>query len=106
MIIIFNLFKYILNSFLIVFILRRYLLIIVLKSLNYLYFFFFIKTSNLLKFETLSDLTVIHYPDHIFEFQLIYINLSYKLNLRIWSNLNIKKDDLVISLSSIYINAN
>jgi len=55
---------------------------------------------------TLSDLIMLHDLDTKKEFELIYITLSYKLNYRFFSVLLCQRDDLIISLSNIYNNAN
>jgi len=65
-----------------------------------------IKFSTLLQMVTLSDLIMLHDLDTKKEFELIYITLSYKLNYRFFSVLLCQRDDLIISLSNIYNNAN
>ena len=59
-----------------------------------------------MKMDTLSDFTLIHNINFINEFELVYILLSYKLNTRLILKMYVKKEDLVISLSNIYLNAN
>jgi NADH:ubiquinone oxidoreductase subunit C len=55
---------------------------------------------------TLCDLTAINNQGSLYEFELIYITLSYKFNIRFILKLYIKKEDLILSLSNLYINAN
>jgi len=64
-----------------------------------------IKNSNLYQMKTLSDLTIMHELDNKKEFELIYVTLSYKLNYRFFSFLICNKEDLILSLSNIYLNA-
>lgn len=75
--------------------------------LSYYYMFFYcIKYSNFLKMIILSDLLAINMIENFYEFEIIYIILSYKINLRILSRIYCKKEDLLVSLSNLYLNAN
>ena len=72
---------------------------------TYLYFYFFsILNSNIiLKIKTIIDIVATHYPNNLDnEFEFLYVNLNYKLNLRFFLKLLIKKEDLMISLSNLY----
>jgi hypothetical protein len=77
--------------------------------LNYTYFFYLfncLKDSILFRMNTLSEFTAINYQGSLYEFELIYIILSYKFNIRFILKLYTKKEDLVLSLSNLYININ
>jgi NADH:ubiquinone oxidoreductase subunit C len=72
---------------------------------TFLYFFLFnILSSNIiLKIKSIIDIVAIHYPDNIDnEFEFLYVNINYKLNLRFFFKLFIKKEDLMISISNLY----
>jgi NADH:ubiquinone oxidoreductase subunit C len=60
---------------------------------------------DLFRAHSLSELTAINYPEYFFNFELIYIFLSYKLNLRFLFKLSIVKESLVLSLSNFFFNA-
>jgi hypothetical protein len=55
---------------------------------------------------SLNELTALNYPEYFYSFQIIYIFLSYKLNLRILSKLSIVKESLILSLSKFFMSAN
>ena len=94
------------NKFIYSIIVKFNSLFLILNNILYINFFNSIKNSNILKMSTLSDFTVINHIDNIYDFELIYVVLSYKLNFRLILKLFCKKEDLIISLSNIYINAN
>jgi hypothetical protein len=71
----------------------------------YFYFFLFsILNSNIiLKIVSIIDIVAIHLPDNLDnEFEFLYVNLNYKLNLRFFIKILIKKENLMISISNIY----
>lgn len=72
----------------------------------YFILFSIIKYIDLFRAHSLSELTAINYPEYFFNFELIYIFLSYKLNLRFLFKLSIVKESLVLSLSNFFFNAN
>lgn len=100
-------FNEILNKYLKVILFKFYVIFFFLNyiSIQYLNYFFFIKFSSFFQMVTLSDLTVVQDLDYKFEFELLYITLSYKLNYRFFTFLLCKKEDLIISLGHIYSNA-
>jgi NADH-quinone oxidoreductase subunit C len=103
---IYLIFNKIYNKFIYFIIIKPFYILNLLNSFNYFTFFVCLKESSILKIKSLSDLTIIHYPDSIYEFELIYIMLSYNLSLRLVSIIYVKKEDLIISLSSLFDNAN
>lgn len=71
----------------------------------YLYFFFFsILNSNIFfKIVSIIDIVAIHYPDNLEnEFEFLYVNINYKLNLRFFIKILIKKENLIISINNLY----
>src|SRR3982751_4405717 len=91
------------SKFINFFILKNYYLLLVLPPLFYLIFIYNLKYCNNMKMDTLSDFTLIHNINFLNEFELIYILLSYKLNTRLILKMYVKKEDLVISLSNLYL---
>lgn len=93
----------------------KYIYILITKFNNFIfllntYFYFIlfskIKLIEIFRIQSLSELTAINYPEYFYSFQILYIILSYKLNLRLLLKLNIIKEALVLSLSNIFLNAN
>lgn len=74
-------------------------------SINYNFILNF-KDLLILRFKTLSDLTAVNYPDYAKSIELNYFFLSYKLNLRYNLKHFLNKEDLILSLMDIYLNAN
>jgi NADH-quinone oxidoreductase subunit C len=75
-------------------------------SLNiFLYFFLFsILNSNIIyRIMSIIDIVALHFPSNLEnEFEFLYVNLNYNLNLRSFLKVLIKKEDLMISLSNLY----
>jgi NADH-quinone oxidoreductase subunit C len=78
---------------------------LLLKS-NFYSFFLDLKNELFFKFSSLLDLTALNRPDFEKEFELNYLVLSLNLNLRFLLKLFFKKEDLILSISNIYENAN
>lgn len=71
----------------------------------YLYFFLFsILNSNLIiKINTIIDIVATHYPDNSKnEFELLYVNLNYKLNLRFFLKILTNKENLIVSINEFF----
>ena len=66
----------------------------------------FLKTNSKLKFQQLIDLTAVDYPDKEKRFKLIYFFLSHEFNKRINLEFNIKENELVQSITSIFPSSN
>ena len=66
----------------------------------------FLKTSSNTKFRQLIDITAVDYPENIQRFKLVYLLLSHENNQRILIEFNIKENELVTSLTSIFPSAN
>jgi NADH-quinone oxidoreductase subunit C len=75
------------------------------KNMNY-NSFLNIKEFNLLRFQTLRDLTVVNYPGLLKELELHYFFISYKLFYKSSLKFFIYKEDLIISLVDIFLNSN
>jgi NADH:ubiquinone oxidoreductase subunit C len=65
-----------------------------------------LKELNIFNFKTLSDFTVVNFPGYRKEFELHYFLISYKLSIKNSLNFFINKEDLVVSLMSIFDNSN
>ena len=66
----------------------------------------FLKTNSITKFRQLIDITAVDYPENIQRFKLVYLLLSHENNQRILIEFNIKENELVTSLTSIFPSAN
>jgi hypothetical protein len=77
------LFKFIFYKFIMSLLIRKEYFVLLLKNIGYSILFFILKNSSFFKFQTLSDLTALNYPEHVFEFELNCVILSYRLNIRI-----------------------
>lgn len=72
----------------------------------YIFLFNILNSSIVLKIKSIIDIVATHYPDNLnSEFELLYVSLNYKLNLRFFLKLFIKKEDLMVSISNIYKSA-
>ena len=70
---------------------------------NYFFLFFLLLSSFYLKIMSVIDLTAIHHIDNIGnEYELLYVNLFYKLNFRFFLKIFLKKEDLIVSNSHSY----
>ena len=66
----------------------------------------FLKKNNLTKFRQLIDITAVDYPEKEKRFKMIYLLLSHENNQRIKIEFEIKENDMVNSITSIYPAAN
>ena len=74
----------------------------------FFYFFLFniLNSSIILKIDTIIDIVATHYSDNfINEFELLYVNINYKFNLRFFFKLLINKENLIISISNLFKSA-
>jgi len=75
-------------------------------SLNiFLYFFLFsiLNSNTILRIMSIIDIVALHFPSNVEnEFEFLYVNLNYSLNLRSFLKILIKKEDLMISISNLY----
>jgi len=66
----------------------------------------FLKTNSITKFRQLIDITAVDYPERDRRFKVVYLLLSHETNSRIIIDYNIKENEIVPSLTSIYPSAN
>tara|TARA_Y100000768_G_scaffold374740_1_gene344756 strand:+ start:71 stop:667 length:597 start_codon:yes stop_codon:yes gene_type:complete len=66
----------------------------------------FLKTNSETKFRQIIDITAVDYPEKEKRFQLVYLLLSIENNLRIVINYNIKENEQLSSVTSIFPSAN
>lgn len=75
-------------------------------SLNILlYFFLFsiLNSNTIFRIISIIDIVASHFPSNVEnEFEFLYVNLNYSLNLRSFLKILIKKEDLMISISNLY----
>ena len=67
---------------------------------------FFLKTNNESKFRQLIDITAVDYPEKDRRFNVVYLLLSHENNKRIIVDYNIKENEVVSSITSIFPSAN
>lgn len=85
------------------FLIKNNKFIIFLDICFYFHLFNFLRSNKLMKINTIIDIVATHYPDNIQkEFEFLYVNLNYKLNLRFFLKLLINKENLIISLSNLF----
>jgi NADH:ubiquinone oxidoreductase subunit C len=65
-----------------------------------------LKDLKVLQFNTLRDLTVVNYPGLLKDLELHYFMVSYKMNMKCSLKNFINRDDLIVSLTDVYINSN
>ena len=66
----------------------------------------FLKNNPKTKFKQLVDLTAVDFPDNEKRFRMIYFLLSHEKNVRASIEYNIKENDIVSSITSIFPAAN
>ena len=66
----------------------------------------FLKNNQKTKFRQLIDITAVDYPEKEKRFKMIYLLLSHENNQRIKIEFEIKENDMVNSITSIYPAAN
>jgi len=77
-----------------------------LNTFLYFYLLSILNSNIIFKINTIIDIVATHYPDNFEnEFELLYVNLNYKLNLRFFFKLLIKKENLIISINNIFNSA-
>ena len=67
---------------------------------------FFLKTNSESKFRQLIDITAVDYPEKDRRFNVVYLLLSHENNKRIIVDYNIKENEVVSSITSIFPSAN
>jgi len=67
---------------------------------------FFLKTNSESKFRQLIEITAVDYPEKDRRFKVVYLLLSHENNKRIIVDYNIKENEVVSSITSIFPSAN
>ena len=67
---------------------------------------FFLKTNNESKFRQLIEITAVDYPEKDRRFKVVYLLLSHENNKRIIVDYNVKENEVVSSITSIFPSAN
>jgi len=67
---------------------------------------FFLKTNSESKFRQLIEITAVDYPEKDRRFNVVYLLLSHENNKRIIVDYNIKENEVVSSITSIFPSAN
>ena len=67
---------------------------------------FFLKTNNESKFRQLIEITAVDYPEKDRRFNVVYLLLSHENNKRIIVDYNVKENEVVSSITSIFPSAN
>jgi NADH:ubiquinone oxidoreductase subunit C len=96
-----KIFKYSISLFL----LKKINILIFFNKNFYFYLFNILKLNSFFKINTLSDIIAIHYPGDFYEFEIVYVCISYRLNFRIFFKLFFKNEDLIISLNQVFKSA-
>ena len=66
----------------------------------------FLKSNKDTKFRQLIDITAVDYPENIKRFKMVYLLLSHEKNSRIIIEFDIRENEIVPSLTSIFPSAN
>ena len=67
---------------------------------------FFLKTNSESKFRQLIEITAVDYPEKDRRFKVVYLLLSHENNKRIIVDYNIKENEVISSITSIFPSAN
>jgi len=86
-----------------IYLIKKKKIFLFLDSYLYLYIFSILSSNLIIKIHSIIDIVATHYPDNLQnEFELLYININYKLNLRFFLKILIKKENLIISISNLF----
>jgi len=95
-----------LNNLYDIFLIKKKSFFFYLNIFFYLFLFSILNSNLVIKVNTIIDIVAIHYPDNYKkEFELLYVNLNYKLNLRFLFKILINKEDLIFSISKLFKSA-
>ena len=97
------LFNIILNNFLEFFLVKKRIFFFYISLFYYFYLFSILNSNTVIKINTIIDIVATHYFNNSEkEFESLYVNLNYKLNLRLFFKVLINKENLVISISKLF----
>jgi hypothetical protein len=89
-----------------VFFVKKRSFFFILNILFYFYLFSILNSNLVITVNTIIDIVATHYPDNYKkEFDSLYVNLNYKLNLRFFSKTLINREQLIISINKIFKSA-
>ena len=66
----------------------------------------FLKSNDKCKFRQLIDITAVDFPENEIRFKLVYLLLSHEFNQRIIIEMDVKENEIVDSITSIFPAAN
>jgi len=70
---------------------------------SYFHLFSFLNSNIIIKINSIIDIIATHYPDNYNnEFELLYVNINYKSNLRFFLKTLINKENLIVSLNNLF----
>jgi hypothetical protein len=96
------LFKFFLSSMYDFYLIKKNLYFF-LDIYSYFHLFSFLNSNIIIKINSIIDIIATHYPDNVKnEFELLYVNINYKLNLRFFLKALINKENLIISLNNLF----
>jgi hypothetical protein len=100
------LFKNFLNNMYKFYLVKKRNLFFFLDIYFYFYLFSVLNSNLIMKINTIIDIVAMHYPDNVEnEFELLYVNLNFKLNLRFFFKVLIDKENLMVSISNLFKSA-
>jgi len=99
-------FNMILNNMFDIFLVKKRSFFFYLNIFFYLFLFSILNSNLVITINTIIDIVATHYPDNEKkEFESLYVNLNYKLNLRFFFKNLINKEDLIFSISKLFKSA-
>lgn len=97
------LFNKFLNNMYNIFLVKKKNIYIYLNTYFYFFLFSILNSNLIIKINSIIDIVATHYPDNSKnEFELLYVNLNFKLNLRFFLKILINKENLIISINKIF----
>jgi NADH:ubiquinone oxidoreductase subunit C len=100
------LFKFYLNNMYDIFLVKKRNLFFFLNTHSYFFLFSLLSSNLIIKLSTIIDIVAIHYPDNLKnEFELLYVNLDYKINFRFFLKIFTNKENLIVSISNLFKSA-
>jgi len=97
------LFNKFLNNMYNIFLVKKKNIYIYLNTYFYFFLFSILNSNLIIKINSIIDIVATHYPDNSKnEFELLYVNLNFKLNLRFFLKILINKENLIISINKLF----
>lgn len=96
-------FKNLFNNMYDLYLIKKKRFFFLLNTDLYFYLFNMLSSNLIVKINSIIDLVATHFLDNSDdEFELLYVNLNYKLNLRFFIKLLINKENLIVSISNLF----